>query len=316
MQPDDVVAIDLGGTRMRAALVSSDGSILARRSCPTPTSHDGLDSLFELAKEVAVRGVSRAVVAVPGRVDYQRGRLEHAPNLPERWTWMLRADHLADRLGLDVTLANDADSAAVGEAYFGAGRGYKDVAYMTVSTGIGAGVLLGGRLMHGRRSSAEIGHTIIDREALRSGAPATLEDLGSGSALEASATAADLPADARAVGDLARDGDSDARRMWRELIDAVVMGVTNLAHLFTPEVIVLGGGIGRNADGLLPSVRKHLADHGPHALPHPIVVAVAELGDDAGLVGAAVWHRATGGAPQDRSDRRVTQGPARRRELA
>lgn len=135
MPPDDVLAIDLGGTQMRAALVSKDGSVFRRSGRPTPLGDQDLDSLFELADEVVTGDVSTAVVAVPGRVDYRLGRLEHAPNLPDRWTGLLGQDHLENQLGLEVALANDADVAAVGEAYFGAGRHFEDVAYITVSTG-------------------------------------------------------------------------------------------------------------------------------------------------------------------------------------
>jgi glucokinase len=210
---------------------------------------------------------------------------------------LLREDYLGEHLGLEVTLANDADAAVVGEAYFGGGRDHADVAYMTVSTGIGAGVVLGGRLMRGRRSSSEIGHTVVDRPALFAGAPATFEELASGTALAASAAAVGLPSDARRVVELVADGNSHARRIWQELVDVLVVGVTNLAHLYAPQVIVLGGGVGRNADLLAP-IRRHLADRGPRSLPEPILVVTSELGDSAGLVGAAAWLTATGRGPQ------------------
>ena len=320
MPPDDVLAIDLGGTKMRAALVSNNGSIWRRVSRATPQDERNLDQLFELAEEVRTPDVSRAVVAVPGRVDYRAGRLEYAPNLSEHWTGILRTDHLKDKLGLEVALANDADAAAVGEAYFGAGRDYDDVAYLTVSTGVGAGVVLGGRLVAGRRSSAETGHSVIDRTALSSGAPATLEDLASGTALEASATAIGLPADARQVVELVESGDPGARRIWRELIDAVAIGIANLAHLFVPQVVVVGGGVGRNGDRLLVPVRRHLARHGPQLLPEPIHVVTASLGDNAGLVGAAAWSRAVGGDRLKAPSKGLTMGSgpmkSRQREIA
>lgn len=293
MQPNDVLAIDLGGTQMRAALVGSDGSVSRREARATPVDDDNIDSLLDLADQVVTKGQVRAVVAVPGRVDYDRGRLEHAPNLPDRWISLLRDDYLSDRLGLEVSLANDADVAAVGEAYFGAGRNDVDVAYMTVSTGVGAGVVLGGRLVRGRRSSIEIGHTIIDRQAFFSDAPATLEDLGSGSALERAAAASDLPASGRAIIELVEQGNARAAGIWGELVASLMLGVTNLAHLFMPQVVVLGGGVGLNGDLLLGPICRHLALHGPAGLSQPIRIVTARFGDNAGLAGAGAWHRAT-----------------------
>jgi glucokinase len=294
MPPDDVLAIDLGGTQMRAALVSTDGSVSRRSARPTPSEDQDLDSLFELAGEVVTDDVSTAVVAVPGRVNYRLGRLEHAPKLPERWTALLREDHLEDRFGLEVALANDADAAAVGESYFGAGRHYDDVAYITVSTGVGAGSVFGGQLVHGHRSSIGIGHTVIDRVALSTGRPASVEDLASGTALETAADLAGLPADDRRIVELVEKGDERATRLWEALVDALVVGVSNLAYLVMPQIIVLGGGVGLNGL-LLDPIRRYLSRHGPPSLPEPIRVVTATLGDDAGLVGAAAWRRATRG---------------------
>ncbi len=248
--------------------------------------------LFELAGEVVTNDVSTAGVAVPGGVKYRVGRREHAPNLPERWTGLLREDHLEDQLGLEVALANDADAAAVGESYFGAGRHYDDVAYITVSTGVGAGAVFGGQLVRGHRSSIGVGHTVIDRVALVSDGPASLEDLASGSALETAADLAGLPADGRRVVELVEEGDARATRVWQALVEALVVGVGNLAYLVMPQIVVLGGGVGLNGL-LLDPIRRHLSSHGPPSLPEPIRVVTATLGDDAGLVGAAAWHRAT-----------------------
>ena len=118
---------------------------------------------------------------------------------------MLSNDRLTARLGLPVAVANDADLAAVGEAVFGAGARGVDVAYLTISTGIGAGIVHHGRLEHGRRSLAELGHTVIDRRAWREGLPSTLEELGSGSGLARLAHEAGLGSlDAAGVGAAAR----------------------------------------------------------------------------------------------------------------
>ena len=182
-----VLAADVGGTRMRAALVDQRGTVLLRRSVGTPSHADVPEALIDLVCTVGAEHhlgtVSHAVVGLPGAVDYEAGRLLWAPHLPERWPDLLSRDELSAGIGLPTHIANDADLAAVGEAAFGAGVGTTDVAYLTISTGIGAGVIHDGRLLRGRRSLAEVGHTVIDWNAWREGSPCTFEELGSGSGL-------------------------------------------------------------------------------------------------------------------------------------
>ncbi len=286
-----VLAVDLGGTNMRAAIVGEDGSLSARETRKTPRDAPRPDGLVALIRDVAAgSGATSAVIGVPGRVDHATGRCEHAPNLPPSWAPHLQARALADAIGLPVHLANDADLAAVGEAYFGAGRGHRDVVYVTVSTGVGAGALLGGRILHGRRSIAEVGHTIVDLEALRRGQPATLETLGSGTALARIAKEAGIQASGADFVALVEAGDRHALAVWSRVVDALAVGVCNVAFAFSPEVVVLGGGLGRTGELLYAPIRAFLAQHGPPALE--IRVVGATLGDDGGLIGAAGWDRA------------------------
>lgn len=288
------LAVDLGGTRMRAAVVTPDGMVTSRRAVATPQGAACPDALMDLVGDVLVAAdVAEAVIGVPGRVDHRHGRLEHAPNLPPHWADALDERLLAEHLGLEVALANDADLAAVGEGYFGAGRPYADVVYVTVSTGVGAGVLLDRSLVAGARSLAEAGHTVIDRAAAQRGEASTFETLGSGTALARLAADAGLPADGARIIELVHAGHHEATRVWDEVATAIATGVANLALLFSPEAIVLGGGVGRNGDLLVPAVRSHLDAHGPPGLPVAIEVLVSELGDAAGLAGAGAWRRAT-----------------------
>ncbi len=286
--PDPVVAVDLGGTNMRAALVSAEGELLTRHVDPTPREEMHPDGLVALVKEVAAGSdTASAVVGVPGRVDYGAGRLEYAPNLPAHWAGHLTEGTLSSALGLPLSLANDADLAAVGEFRFGAGRGTSDMVYVTLSTGVGCGVVLGGKLLHGRRSLAEAGHTTIDRRAgngLR-----TFEGAASGTALGRLAAERGIGARGRDLVELVRSGDIAARLVWDELALSAGFGVANLAHLFSPEIIVVGGGLGLSGNLLLDPIRAAVAAHGPRELPQPIRIVRAELGDDAGLVGAAGW---------------------------
>jgi glucokinase len=287
-----VLAVDLGGTNMRAAIVDNSGCVLDHRVAPTPRRAGSPDALIALIDEVLGRHlVSMAVVGVPGRVDYGTGHLEHAPNLPPGWSTSLTADRLSDVLGLPVELANDADLAAVGEATFGAGRGFADVVYLTISTGVGAGVMLGGRLVYGKRSLAELGHTVIDRVAVGHGQPATVEQLASGTALARHAAALGLEAEGAELVALV-DDDDRARRAWDDAVQVAGLAVANVAHLFAPELVVIGGGIGRSGEKLLAPIRATLATHGPQGRGTSPLVVIAALGDDAGLVGAAAWRRA------------------------
>ena len=290
----EVLAVDLGGTNLRAALVDEHGGVSGRADRDTPRAPD-CDAVIELAREVmksAAGELDCAVIGVPGRVDYGAGRLEYAPNLPPAWVDDLSEAALADALGIEVALANDADLAAVGEAWFGAGRDHCDVAFLTISTGIGAGVVTGGLLVHGRRSVAEVGHTIADGRALLEGRKATVEQLGSGSALTALAKEADIAVDGRGIVELVREGSPTAQRILERVVYAAAIGAVNLAHLFTPEVIVVGGGLGLVGDLVLEPMRELVAAQGPRALPVPIAIVNAELGDDAGLAGAGAWSRA------------------------
>ena len=288
--PRQVLAVDLGGTSMRVARTSPTGEVLDRLE--RPTGEDPTVLLTHMRAVAATGPVAHAVVGVPGRVDYGHGRLEYAPNLRTSWLDALDEAVIRDALGLEVALANDADLAAVGEAWFGAGRDFADVAYLTVSTGIGAGVVTGGLLVHGKRSLAEVGHTVVDGEALAAGRPATVEELGSGTALDRLAEEAGLDARGKDLVDLVRGGDEAAAKVLTRVVTAAAIGAVNLAHLFTPEVIVVGGGLGLNGDLVLQPIRNLLETRGPRALPVPIAVVNAALGDDAGLAGAAAWHRA------------------------
>lgn len=285
-----VLAVDLGGTSMRVARVDTEGNVTDRREEDT---RDDPAELLALMRAVLAAGpATTGVVGVPGRVDYHGGILEYAPNLPDRWDAVLSENVLSAELGLHVSLANDADLAAVGEAWFGAGRDAADVAYVTVSTGIGAGIVTGGLLVHGRRSLAEVGHTVVDGRALADGLPSTVEELGSGTALDRLAQEAGLDVSGKALVDRVRGGDEAAAKVLTRVITAAAIGAVNLAHLFTPDVIVVGGGLGLNGDLVLEPIRSLLETRGPRGLPHTIAVVNAALGDDAGLAGAGAWHRA------------------------
>jgi glucokinase len=291
------LAADVGGTQMRAALVDADGRVKSRATAPTPSESDVPGELIDLIAGVGAAAgnaeVTHAVVGLPGAVDYEAGRLVSAPNLPSGWPESLSSDQLSGHLALRVHVANDADLAAVGEAAFGAGAGTDGVvAYLTVSTGIGAGVVDRGRLVHGSHSFGEFGHSVVDWRAWREGLPGTLEELSSGSGMARQARESGLgQMDAQGVLEAARHDDGRARTIWEDAVAACAAGVCNLVMAFAPRTVIVGGGIGRRPEFFDPlrAVVLQRKENRPTALS----VVVSALGDDAGLVGAAAWVRAT-----------------------
>jgi glucokinase len=291
---EPVLAVDLGGTHLRSAVVTTDGVVGCHQRIDTPVGSPGTRPVIEFIRScITETSVAGVVIGLPGRVDYQRGRLDRAENLPPGWARELNEKDLSEAAGIPATVANDADLAAVGEAWLGAGRDWTDVAYLTVSTGIGAGVVLGNQLVHGRRSLAEIGNCILNPASLRAGSHATtIEDAASGPALIREAARAGVTADGPGIIAAIRAGDPRLRGVWEDEVRKVAWAAINLAWLFTPQAVVVGGGLGLVGDMLLGPVAELLSRFGPPELPTPIPVVPAALGDDAGLIGAAAWHRA------------------------
>jgi glucokinase len=281
---------------MRAALVDAGGGVIARETAPTPTDSDVPGALIELIAGVGATAgpeVSHAVVGLPGAVDYEAGRLLSAPNLPNGWADSLSSDQLSAHLGLHVHVANDADMAAVGEEAFGAGAGIDGVvAYLTVSTGIGAGVVHQGRLVRGRHSFGEFGHSVVDWRSWREGLPGTLEELSSGSGMARQARDSGIgQMDAQAVLEAALNDDVRARAIWEDAVTACAAGVCNLVMAFAPSLVIVGGGIGRRPEFFDP-LRELVLQRKEHR-PTELSIVLSALGDDAGLAGAAAWVGAT-----------------------
>lgn len=275
-----ILACDLGGTRLRVAVVEASGAVVDKEAIATPRDDPtALARVMRQVLEKTARYVAGAVVGVPGPVVYATGEVLMLPNLPG-WEGYLRAASLTDELGLPVLMANDADLAALGEHRYGAGRGSEDMLYVTSSTGVGAGVIVAGRLLHGRLSLAEAGHTIID---LSTGG--TLEGMASGTALARAAGE-----DAASVAARAANGDPDALQLFQRAANALAVGVFNLVHCFSPQVVVIGGGMSQAGELLLGPVRRELATCGRACPASRARVVPADGGDDVGLRGGfAYW---------------------------
>ena len=231
------------------------------------------DALLEAASAVdlTLRG---AVVGVPGPVDYVRGEVHWLPNL-SAWQGQLSAARIADMLSLPVLLANDADLGALGEHRFGAGRGVDDMVYVSVGTGVGAGVIINGQLLHGRWSLAELGHMIVDRAT-----GATVEDLCSGSALRRIAGR-----DPRQTVEAARNDHPAAVQQVAQITDALAVAILNLLYCYMPDRAVIGGGMAQAGALILDPIRAHITEAGVGLSLSADDIVLAEHGSDVGLLG-------------------------------
>jgi glucokinase len=300
-----VLGIDVGGTQVRAALVEG-ARLLARASEPTDVRGGPEAVLAQLSRLVArvapERGRARALgVSCPGPLDSETGTILSIPTLPG-WEGLPLRDLLARETGLPVTLENDGVAAAFGEWRHGAGRGLRHLVYVTVSTGIGGGVVLDGRLLHGRRGmAAHVGHLPLDPQGppCACGARGCFEALASGTALGRAAREAvsahpesplaAIPPEhlsARHVADAARPGDALAQRLIEEEARWLALGFVALLHAYSPDAIVMGGGVAQAFDLLGPGIRRTMR---ARALPafRNVPVRRARLGADSGLIGAA-----------------------------
>lgn len=292
-----VLGLDVGGTKLAAAVVARDGVVHGFVSAPTVASDSGEEGVARLL-EVARRAVAEAgaslddIAAVgigcSGPVDPATGVVV-GPLLFPGWSGIRLSERAAAELGRPAFLENDAVAACAGEHRHGAGRGTRDMVYLTISTGVGGAAVVGGRLHRGRTGNGgELGHVTIDwhgRDCVGCGRRGCLEAYASGTSIAERAHEAGLHgATAADVARRALDGDAVAARIWEETCEALACGIVSIANLFEPELVVLGGGVLRTGEQLLAPVRQLVAQQ---AIAGPVPVVGAELGDAAGVVGAA-----------------------------
>jgi glucokinase len=301
------VGIDLGGTTIKAALVSERLDILARNSVPTDLrSQDVLLSAIERVVESVCRNADPVAVGfgLPSQIDQVHGRVLDSTNVPLEEIDFKR--EMAERLGRKVVIDNDANVACLAEWRIGAARGANHVVMLTLGTGVGGGLILDGRPFRGSfGAGAELGHMTIDED----GPPCQghchsrgcLEVLASATGVMAAAhrVAADQPhgalARAQAAGDdlVARDvieharaGEPDALEVFRVVGRHLGIGISNYVNIFNPELVVIGGGIATAGEALLGPARAEYERRVLRATSGARIVA-AELGNDAGVLGAA-----------------------------
>jgi glucokinase len=302
--PQLALAADIGGTTMRAALIDRGGRLLARRDGPTEPSRgldDAAQRLTAMLTEVratATEAIAGAGISTAGPVDPTTGIYRSPPNL-DGWDGLTMVPVIEQALGLPVSVGHDATRAAVAEIEFGAGQGMRHLLYVTVSTGIGAGMIADGRPITG--GAGEAGHLIVQPggPACGAGCGGCLEAMASGSGIAAEAKrrteagadwslASVAEPTAREVFAAAAAGDAVARAIIDDAINYLGAGLAGLLAVFDPELVVLGGGV---IDGLRPLWDDVLEATRSQALPRyadGVPLVVSALGDAVSLLGAAV----------------------------
>ncbi|NJP04960.1 MAG: ROK family protein [Chloroflexaceae bacterium] len=310
-----VIGVDVGGTQIRAILADRAGQIQYHTRVATAPSREPrlmIEQILHCVAQVRAHLPDSASpmgigIAAPGPLDPYEGVILAAPNMPGWINIPLRAI-IAEQTGLTVVLGNDANAAALGEWHFGGGVGKTHLVYITVSTGIGAGVIVDGRLLLGRLGAAgELGHVIISLEQRQ-----VWEQLASGTALGAAAARvmADTPESllhqyatpqtvtAAHVAMSAAQGDPLCSQLMQRQAELLGIGLVNALHLFSPERILLGGSVITANPFLLTTARQVAHELVLADFYRDVPIEVAQLGEHAGVLGAVAlfWYQHKGQA--------------------
>ena len=311
MEARFAIGVDLGGTKIATGLADRHGKILARQIVPTIAS-EGAEAVIRRISETIHRvmadsGVRRETVVgigicCPGPLDPETGVVFIAPNL--NWRDVPICDRLAAEFGLPVNLENDANAAALAELWFGAGRDVSSLLYMTVSTGVGGGIILDGEILHGKNFTAgEIGHSIVmarDGHLCGCGQRGCLEAVSSGTAIANAvrrAAAAGRPTgvlalvndlsdiDAKTVAEAAAKGDAVAQEALDEAFLYLGTFIVSMLNVLNIEKVVLGGGVSK-LETMLPALRAIVSERMAQVPARNTPIVAAETGENVGILGA------------------------------
>ena len=303
-----IVAVDIGGTQIRAAAYEPNSIIpFAQKRTRTRTSEPGVfDRLVQTIQAVWQPGLVDAIgIASPGPLDPYTGTILDTPNIKE-WMNFPVGPRLCETFGVPVFLDNDANMAGLAEWQYGAGRGHNNLVYLTISTGIGGGVISDGHLVQGFRGmAAELGHIIVDPNGplCGCGQRGHIESFASGPAIARfvaeqlkSGRTSSLPATPRPtavqVAEAALQGDSLAIEAFERAGYYLGVAVANYLAIFDPSILIFGGGASQAGDLLFLPFRESLQKHVFHRhYLDDLIITKAALGDDAGLLGALALAR-------------------------
>ena len=311
-----VVAVDMGGTKIAAALVSRSGRILHRERALTMAVEGPsavMERLFAVIDAVLNQTKLKPAdaggicVAAAGPIDMDNGMITNAPNLPG-WDAIPLRGIIKDKYEVDSFLVNDAKAAALGEHEFGAGKGIDNLLCITLGTGIGGGIVIGGRLYLGQSGAAgEVGHMTIDINGPRCvcGNIGCWELFASGTGMEKEATrrlsagqasslrplfeAAEGEIKAEQIAQAAKQGDALALSVIEWSANYIGAGLVSLVNIFNPEMIVMGGGLSKIGDLLLQPAVRVVGQRAFPLLSQAVRIVPSTIGDDAGTLGAAAF---------------------------
>lgn len=316
MSPDPstryLAAVDLGGTKIAAGILSMQGEILLRMEEPTRQfgPQQGIEQIADLIKSLLMRAgldssqILGLGIGIPAVLEAGSDHVIWGPNLAG-WRDVALKPTLEDLLRFPVYVEYDGHTAVMGEMWQGAGRGYRSIAMVIIGTGIGGGLILDGRLYRGRdRLAGAVGWFALTTDA-GSNDPAGQaighwESLAAGPGIAQRAQAllaeyphsslsrstGDEPLTARNVFDAAREGDSLACRVVDETARLIGLGVANVVSMVNPEIVILGGSVGRQGDLLLPGVRAVVQSWAQPVSARSVTITSSQLGPDAGIYGA------------------------------
>lgn len=308
---DKVVAgIDIGGTKIAVALENYAGERIAARRLPTEV---------QLGPERILENISRSVeemlaetetkitaigIGCPGPIDIERGLVLSPANLPD-WIDFPIVELVQKRFGVAVSLDNDANAAALGEYFHGAGRGFKDVFYVTISTGIGGSIICEGQVHHGVQSGAgEIGHIIVKSDGVRCrcGTYGCLETIASGTGIArrmretVAAQNGGIVEEydrikAETVVEAVKNGNETAQKIWDETIKYLAIGIGNAITLIAPEAVIIGGGVSAAGELLLEPLRREIGKNVSMVPIEKVEILKASLESESGVCGALLLAR-------------------------
>ena len=299
--------IDLGGTTCKLGLFQVDGTLMEKWEIPTDTRENGKNVLPDIAASVEEKirqhHISReqiigAGIGVPGAVNNE-GVVNRCINLG--WGIVPVSKELSSLLSVPVYTANDANVAALGEAWKGSGNGYSSIAMITLGTGIGGGVVLDGQIINGFHGAAgELGHIVVnpeEQDACNCGNHGCIEQYASATGIvrQARKQLAESSVDsvlrkeqdlsAKSVFDAAKAGDVLAKKIAEEVCDMLGRVIGTICNVINPEAVIIGGGVSRAGDILLELVQEGFRNSVYHA-SRDTVIRLASLGNDAGIYGA------------------------------
>lgn len=302
-----VAGIDIGGTKIAVALETHAGQKIAARRLPTDVAlgpEKILDNILRTLEEMLAETESQLTavgIGCPGPIDIERGLVLSPVNLPD-WIEFPIVEVIKNRFNVPVMLDNDANAAALGEFFYGAGRDIQDMFYVTISTGIGGAIICGGQIHHGVQAGAgEIGHMIVEADGVRCrcGTHGCLETIASGTGI-ARRMRETLAAQnggnvekyrditAESVVAAVQSNDETARRVWDETIKFLGIGIANAVTLIAPQAVVIGGGVSAAGELLLEPLRREIGKNVSMLPIEKVEIVKAALGSESGVYGAFV----------------------------